>query len=170
MRNAIVVVLSLFLVGEVLAQQKPATDADSAHRFVQSFYTWYVPVAKKSPGLDALLKSKPTALEPGLLQALQRDLEAQKKNSEDIVGIDFDPFLYAQDFASRYELGNTSERDGHYFVEVFGVTSGKKSKQPDLVAEVAKAAGGWQFVNFQYPDGTDLRSLLQTLAKQRGDK
>lgn len=75
----------------------PATapgDAAQAGAFVQSFYDWYV---KAEIDSDAALKKKPAYFSPELTKALKADAVAAAKSPGDIVGLDFDPFLNAQD-------------------------------------------------------------------------
>src|ERR1051325_600832 len=75
--------------------------------FVQEFYSWYVPVAAKSRSgraSDLALSSLASAFESSLVRQLKEDSDAQAKVSGDIVGLDFDPFLAAQDPCQRYEV------------------------------------------------------------------
>jgi len=41
------------------------------------------------------------------------------------------------------------------------VDSGKPSERADVSAEVVNMNGHWKFVNFLYPDGTNLLDILK---------
>jgi len=140
----------------------------SSRNFVQAFYTWYVP----KHGVEDVLKYRRTALSPELFRALKEDLDASAKNSDEVVGLDFDPFLNAQDTAERYVIGSVAAKGDTFWVEVYGIWSGKKSEKPDAVAEVACKAGQCFFVNFHYgktelPENENLLSVLKALKKER---
>jgi hypothetical protein len=107
-----------------------------------------------------------------LAKGLEGDLAASKKSPGEIVGLDFDPFLNAQDIAERYLVGNVTSKGDHYWVEVFGVWNGQKNSNPDVVPEVAFENGHWIFTNFHYgktdiPVNENLVSILEVLQKDR---
>jgi len=150
----IVCCLSSLLSGALYAQDQAAT-ADSARDFVQQFYRWYVPLAlgnHHEPSANIALRSKKTDFSPELAQALQHDFDAQAKVKDDIVGLDFDPFLNTQDSCARFELGRVTQVKTGYRVEVFGICAGKKSTVADVAPELTWANGHWEFVNFYYPN------------------
>jgi hypothetical protein len=125
----IICCLSSLLSGSLYAQNQTATP-DSARDFVQQFYRWYVPVAlskHQESSWDVALRDKKMDFSPELAQALQRDSDAQAKVKDDIVGLDFDPFLNTQDPCQRFELGKVTQVKTAYRVEVFDICSGKKS-------------------------------------------
>lgn len=97
-----------------------------------------------------------------LLRALRMDREEQSKAVGEIVGLDFDPFLAAQDPCTSYVAGESGESGRFYHVSVFGVCGGKRHSQPDVVAEVARRDSSWVFVDFSYP-GANGGSLLGIL-------
>lgn len=152
----------------------PPNNDESARNFVRQFYDWYVPVANKDnpgPASDVALKYKSYVFSPVLFRALKEDSEASAKAKGDLVGLDFDPFLYSQDPDDRYGVGNATRDGGSYRVEVFGISSGKRRETPQVVAEVARRNGRWVFLNFYYVDSGgksgDLLSELRQLAKDR---
>jgi hypothetical protein len=143
----------------------------AAARFAQDFYDWYVPIAsaqKSEPASNAVLNRNPPVLAPELLRELQEDAAAQAK-SQEIVGIDFDPFLNSQDPCERYEVGTVRETGGNYQVDVHSICSGKRSEKPDVVAEMIFQNGSWLFANFRRTggEGGDLRTILKQLARDR---
>jgi hypothetical protein len=148
--------------------QSPPNAERSCRTFVRAFYTWYVP----GHGVEDVLKSRRSALSPELLRMLKEDLDASARSRDEIVGLDFDPFLNAQDTAERYEVGKATAKGDSYWVEVYGIWSGKKSEKPDVVAEVAFREGHWSFVNFHYgktelPENENLLSVLKALKRER---
>lgn len=147
--------------------------------FVQQFYDGYTAKEKalmKNPGVESLLettlKEKKSSFAPNLIQALTEDLEASKKVPDEIVGLDFDPFLNAQDVGERYLVGKVTPKGDRYWVEVFGIWGGKKNTKPDVLPELAFKDGQWIFTNFHYgkantPVNENLLSVLQQLKKDR---
>src|SRR5689334_6354600 len=111
MRRATVILLGFFLLSASAAWadnagQKQASD------FVQKFYNWYVPIALKTtkePSSDLAIAKRGSLFDPPLLSALKADAEAARNSPGDIVGLDFDPFLNAQDPSKKYVAGDVSE-------------------------------------------------------------
>jgi hypothetical protein len=149
-------------------QATPASvPAQSARKFVEEFYRWYVPKAPKPNAVELALKDRGDAFSPELLGALREDSAAQAKATGEIVGIDFDPFLGGQDPRRHYEVGGVTQKGEGYWVEVYGMESGKRTAQPDMIAEVQRLNGHWVFVNFHFPDGGDLLKTLRILRQER---
>ena len=158
------------------AQGTLPQDANKSCRdFVQGFYDWYVPVALKGgrvTPVDRALKIKGSAFSPELAQALREDSAASAKVKDEVVGLDFDPFLNTQEPSDRYVVGNVTPKGDTYWVEIYGVTSGKKSAKPDVTPELKFKNGRWIFVNFHYgevehPEDENLVSILKTLRASR---
>lgn len=136
--------------------------AQSPRAFVEGFYGWYVPVAQKVDGTthsDFAIQHKSRAFSPELRRLLKEDSDAQAKCS-DIIGIDLDPFLISGD-EENYEVGKIAKDGGNYKAEIYGVRSGKRLATPVLIAEFSGASGHWFFVNFHYPKGADLLTMLK---------
>ena len=138
--------------------------------FVQSFYDWYVPTAlvdNPTPAWIRAIREKKTVFSPQLASALEEDFSAQNKSLGDIVGLDFDPFLYTQDPGERYVVGSIAESSHGYLVEIHQVKAGKKSEPADVVVELSGDAGHWCLVNFHYAQGKDLLTILKSLRRTR---
>jgi len=149
-----------------------ATDTKVVQDFVQDFYNWYVPaVASRGSArpADIALRDRASAFDPSLARQLKEDSDAQAKVHDDIVGLDFDPFLFAQDACQRYEVLNVQKRPDSYLVDVRGVGGCEKHDAVDVIAEVASRNGAWVFVNFHYPgpDATNLMAVLKQLSDAR---
>jgi hypothetical protein len=136
----------------------------SPREFVQEFYKWYMPKALNSKitrAWDLALKHKSAAFSHELAQLLREDSAAQAK-CEELVGIDFDPFLNTQDPADGYEVGEIKQNDKHYRADIYSVESGKRSEKSRVSVDIVENEGHWVFVNFFYSDGGDLLKILKT--------
>ena len=153
--------------------QPEAVSSQSVHDFVQGFYDWYVQLNQKSSDgsqMDTALKNKHWPMSQAIVTALDADTAAQAKSPDDIVGIDFDPFLAAQDTCFPYKAGKVTKTGSRYQVEVFDSNcSDPHPEQPTVIAVVEERKGTLTFMNFVYPGdtGTDLLSELQALKKER---
>jgi hypothetical protein len=179
-RTFIVLILFCFGVGTLQAQTPTSSSKPpDCAPFVQEFYNWYLAKVNASmksnsreSALEVALREKRSSFSPELVKGLKEDLAASKKSPEEIVGLDFDPFLNAQDIAERYLVGNVTAKGDHYWVEVFGVWNGQKNSNPDAVPELALENGHWIFTNFHYgktdiPVNENLVSILEVLKKDR---
>ena len=158
---------SIFCLGQ---EKDPDSNNQTVRHFTARFYGWYVKRVADADRIGMLeTEEMQQALAPELLQALKRDYEAQAQNSDYIVGLDFDPFLAAQDSCDRYEVGKIVKKGKGYWAEIHGVGGCASRDEPDLSAELTSRNGGWKFVNFHYPGpfATDLRSLLARLQRNR---
>jgi hypothetical protein len=144
--------------------------AESARQFAQSFYSWYAPKANSenaSPAWRAALETSDFALSPQLASALKEDLEAHDSVRGEIVGLDFDPFLFTQDPCERYDAGNAVRRGASYRVPMNAVCEGTKDGRPDVFLEVSWQGGRWTIVNAHYPGARDLLFILKALRDDR---
>ncbi len=169
-----ILVLALAIAHPVVAQQS-AGDQQACKAFVQQFYDWYVPkvlAAKEQRAWDIAMKEKSQDFAPDLVMQLREDSAAQDKVKDDIVGLDFDPFLNTNDPAKKYVLGNVTTHGDSCLVEVFAVNAGKRSAKPDVVAEVQRANGALRFANFHYgkSDSSPDENLLRTLKLLRDSR
>ena len=179
--RSLTALLILFISAQSAMGQGAAAPAQSqaCAEFVGQFYNWYLAKEdelmkgnSQKSALEVSLVEKKSSFSPGLVKALNEDLAASRKSPGEIVGLDFDPFLDAQDLGERYLVGKATPKDDHYWVEVFGVWGGKKSAKPDVVPELVLENGHWIFINFHYentgiPVNENLVSILQELKKSR---
>lgn len=170
MKRAAVILLAFFVLGGSPASADEAGQKQAV-AFVKKFYDWYVPIALK-PDLkedssNVAIAKRGALFDPPLLKALKEDAEAQAKTPDDIVGLDFDPFLNSQDPDDKYVMGEVSEKDGLYLVNVIGVRKGKREKDVSVVAEVKPVKNSFVFTNFRYGADGDLVSVLKSLADDR---
>jgi hypothetical protein len=139
------------------------------YRFVQGFYDFYLPrLASGAAEWDAIKRERGASFSPELLAALDQDAAAAAASPDEIVGLDFDPFLATQDPCEHYEVGPESPAGPNHRVEVFAVCGGTRELTPSVVAEIAQRGEAWVFVNFHYPgEQTDLLRVLAELSAGR---
>jgi hypothetical protein len=164
---------TLLLVSLLLALPiwgQGSADRESVRRMVDGFYKWYVPLMQREraePASDVALREKAALFSPKLLKALKEDSEAARHSPDEIVGIDWDPFLDTQDPERKYVLGEIQATGDRFLVKVHGVRDGRKLKDPTVIAVVVKESGRWVFEDFLGPDGEGLLAALQALKKGR---
>ena len=168
--NALVALL-LFPAAS-FGQTAARSAADSARAVVDSFYRWYVPRSQK-PGADMtwmlVTHQRSGLLSDDLVRALRADSIASSKSAGEVVGLDGDPILNAQDPCSSYRATRARQEGQSILVDVIGSGECAAHTAPDVVVEITRRGGRWTIVNFRYPGPPpdDLRSLLQQLAKDR---
>ena len=104
---------------------------------------------------------------PQLVQELREDSAAQANVEGVIAGLDFDPFLGSQDPGERYEVGTIAQKGSSQWADIHGVWAAQRSSSTDVVAELVLQDGHWTFVNFHYPDGSALLTVLKLLREGR---
>jgi hypothetical protein len=155
---------------------KAQAGTEACRDFVQKFYTWYLTEAKPKGNqsmVDYALKNKPSMFTPELKQKLQADEQASAKNPGEVVGLDFDPFLNAQDDPGKMVAKKATMKGANCLVEVYRTDAGaKEGAKADVTPELSLKNGQWVFVNFHYPPSgnpadNDLLSVLKGLAADR---
>lgn len=164
---ALVAACAVFLAAPLRAQPAADATADSVRRAVQAFYSWYVPRARQggagSPWMAAV-RARPAAFAPAIARALRRDSVASSRSADEVVGLDGDPFLNAQDPCTRYVVRRVVRQGARYLADVVGEGGCARHTRPDVVVEVARVGGAWRLENFRYRDpADDLLSLLRRL-------
>ena len=169
MKRTALVLVALALLGAPAAWADEAGQKRAAD-FVKKFYSWYVPIVLK-PGKgdasDVAIAKRGALFDPPLLKALKEDSEAQAKTPDDIVGLDFDPFLNSQDPDDKYVVAGVTESGGLYRVDVYGLRKGKREKEVSVTAEVKPVKDTFVFTNFLYGTDGDLVAVLKSLADDR---
>ena len=151
------------------------TQGQSAKAFVQGFYDWYTAAIQKddNSAMDGALKSKRWPFSLKLVAALKADEAAQAKSADEVVGLDFDPYLNAQDTCFPYKTGKAGMSGNQYRVEVFDSHCDNSHPEiPTVIAVIEKDGDSWRFVNFIYPGepgqvDSDLLTVLKTLKQER---
>ena len=168
-------VLSLALARALGAQWLSLHEADeSCKGFVQSYYDNYLPGywvrahQRESDKPEERAETAISMLEPELERQLKEIFDAEAKSGT--ILLDFDPVINAQERRDEYVIGAVSHKGDHFLVDVYGVSNGRESGQPDVVPELVFQVGKWTFVNFHYPNRTHPSSdenLLNMLKKLR---
>jgi hypothetical protein len=143
------------------------SDENTCRSFVQSFYKWYL----TKDIADSRYKERASAFSPQLLKQLNDDYAASQRNSGEIVGLDFDPFLATNSEPyAKYVVTKVTKNGSNYLVQVEG-SGGNTVGHTYIVPEVSYKNGKCQFVNFHYPDfkppDDNLVSTLKFLSDER---
>ena len=152
---------------------RPAPGGDEAAKFVQRVYDWYVPRARDSvqgPAWKIFVADSSALLSSELVSALRADLMAQQASRSEIVGLDFDPVLNAQDPCAAYAVGPASKHDSTFIVPVFDVCDGRKAVAPRVLVILTHSGQRWTMSDFSYPNlhpAADLFTVLRRLAALR---
>ena len=142
------------------------TTLQSAAKFTQDFYDWY---RQRNGRMDLAVKERAELFEPTLLAALKADFDAQAKDSGEIVGLDWDPFIGSQDSCDPYAAIGASRSGDTVSVLVKGMCKdAEQHSGPDLIAQVRRTATGWVFVDFRHADNKG--SLRQDLAELKQER
>lgn len=165
-----VVSLALLLLCSVQGStQKLPSNVAEAQIFVRKFYKWYTPIAQKSKQRTAsvALNERRSSFAPKLVASLEADFAAQQ-NSNEIVGIDWDPFLSGQDTCDKYPDSTPVAMPNTIRVPIFCQQGNTLSSKPVVIAEVSYVQGRWVFTNFIY-EKNNLLEILAGLKKSRED-
>jgi len=181
-RICFAVLISAFLANATIPSaiaQDTQKQEQSCKDFVQGFYNWYLgrsAVNEKSqtagPAWDDVAHLRPQALSPELLTLLKADLAASEANHDDIVGLDWDPFLATQDPSTNFFVASAVVNNGRCNAVVNGIAHGKKRET--VMPELSSVGATWVFVNFHYkidktqsPADENLIATLKLLADER---
>ena len=163
--------LGLFLIA--CAKSNPALSADSARRTVDDFYSWYAPIQKQTSSANMrAIRDRPSLFSPELVTALRVDSVASAASPGEVVGLDGDPFLNAQDACDRYASAGVVETGGRFLVQVLGSGGCLAHTTADVTVEVTPTRGNLVFTNFIYSprDRDNLIALLAYLDSTRRAK
>jgi hypothetical protein len=154
-----------------------STAEQSCHKFVQGFYDWYFDQLNSEDGArkgsptseQEVLNRKQPVLALSLRQMLKEDSEAQA-HSDDIVGLDFDPYINAQDWNGKYRVQHVEVKGGTCRATLYSDDAGTQFEMVD--PELKNIDGVWVFVNFHYPNpyksiDENLISVLKMLQDER---
>lgn len=150
------------------APAAPATDDGArAKAFVAAFYAWYEHSGRPL-GESVVLRANKDALSPELHAALKADLEASARVKDEVVGLDFDPFLNTQEASEPFDAGTAVAKGDSWWVPL----TDRKSHVLRVTAEVTCAAAGCRIANLHYPaqelpENENLVSILKVLARDR---
>jgi len=146
---------------------------EECKKFVQEFFDWYLPkasadVSKQGPADALALKKHPEDFSRELTYALATDAAARAKSNE-VVGLDGDPFLNCQDCPLHVQYGEPKLNGYRCQVALYFVQDGVAEAEPHVIPEAAYLPGKkWIFVNFL--DGDGQGDLLKTLKELKAER
>jgi len=106
-------------------------------------------------------------LSPALMRALQVDREASAANDEEMVGLDFDPFINAQDVCERMESRAAAQQDTSMYVAVYDGCDWGLPLVPDVIYVLQRRGNRWIIADIRYAGGQSLLEVLAYYAEQR---
>ncbi|MBN9394223.1 MAG: hypothetical protein J0H83_03195 [Candidatus Melainabacteria bacterium] len=148
------------------------TEAD-ARKFAQTFYDWYIPDMTSNvpvPSSERMLTQRAGLIDPVLRGLLKDDLLAAQETPDEVVGLDFDPYVNSQETPSKLKVGTVTRKGPNYLVSM-DASDAKGVVTPEL----AYRNNSFVFVDFYYDYGKkdkqdNLLNILRTLRKQRQTK
>lgn len=182
-KNRLILVASILgIIAFSGASAKQPVIAENARVFVQKFYDWYSvlylkPVNKKNPVTPDVIaiNQHQEYFDGSLRKALLDDALAQSKSRDEIVGLDFDPFLGGQDIAKGYQTGNVKQVGNSFLVDIHNIRSGQSrsvvlASEKLVTAKVANINGQWVFTDFIYPTGSGKYNLARVLMSLKSER
>lgn len=162
-----------------LKAQAQANDKTTAKAFVQGFYDWYVPLYNKFvPGKPNQIPSEKLALtrkkdcfDTKLFNALYGYYNTPTpKGAEDVLGIDMDPFLAAQDNGASYTVTQVKSKGNNFLLSIttepdYQPKGAKSKANSPVIVEVTKVNGHWKLTDLWYDNGTDIFDLITAYNK-----
>lgn len=175
MRRLLALLLFCSIAGfgsDVSAQRAaaPSASEQEAMRYVQGFLRRYLGQFEETSEREANwnpLNVIRADLSPTLMAALQADRDASIANDEEIVGLDFDPFINAQDVCERYEARAAVRRDSTTDVGVYNTCHWGHPLVPDVIYQLQRRGDRWVIVDLRYGGGQSLLESLAYYAEQR---
>jgi hypothetical protein len=146
------------------------TSHDDAKRFVERFLATYNNQFDQDEERTAdwdPVRAVASFLTPQLARALAEDRAAAEANTEEIVGLDFDPFSNSQDPCDTYRTGRAAQWGDSVIVEILGDCHGQIPLIPDAVYLLVRIGNDFAIADIAYPQGASLMRILQYLAEQR---
>lgn len=161
-------VLSLSGRDGLAAQSVPTATRDSVARAVQAFYDWYVPRAVAPGPTDVVLLAAtrgPLPFDSLLVHWLRVDASARARADGEVVGLDGDPYLNAQDPCEGYHVSAVRARGAELLVDVIGRGGCPPHDTPDVTVVLTRVQGRWTVRDFLDPNRDDdaLTALLKRL-------
>ena len=118
--------------------------------------------------MEVAVRERGGAFEPALLAALQADFAAQAKDTEEIVGLDWDPFTWSQDPCDPYVAMDATWHGDTVNVPVKSTCIRTPAQTgPDVIVQLRRSGTTWVFMDFRPDSGAGLREDLAMLAKDR---
>lgn len=139
-----------------------------AMAFVSGFLTDYLAGIEAPTAADSARRRAVNArILPTLRRALDADRAAQMAAEGEIVGLDFDPFLAAQDPCDSYAPREAAVVQGNIHVAVYCTSGSGHPLTPDVIYVLTRQGTRFLVADIQYPGGGVLTEILERLARDR---
>jgi hypothetical protein len=148
---------------------------NSCREYVKRFYDWYSGPVKKDRrhpdgerNVDDSIILRNNYMNSRLYSLLKADRDAQLRSNE-IVGLEFDPFTNSQDNSPTFEVKSAAVEGNNCRAVVWGVDAG--SHRETVEPELSDKTGDWKFVNFYYPnEASPWNNLIDGLIFLRSER
>jgi hypothetical protein len=163
--RAAALALALFAAAVVTANAQTtaaktgAAPGATPEAFVTAFYRAHFAHKQR---FDLTVKRERAKFAPELLALLDEDAKRSAANPDEIVGLDFDPFINAQEEATRFKLSGTT-REGADAIVAVSLYFGSEARP--VRVRLTPSGASWRISNFVYDEG-DLVSILKELRSQ----
>lgn len=164
MRSRSMCLVGLCFAARLHAQSATGVAADSVRQVVQRFYDWYVPASADDQIVMKAARNGPLPFDPTLVHWLRVDSTAQARAVGEIDGMDWDPYLNAQDFCDTYTVRSVRARRAVFLVEVVGHGGCAAHRTADVVVEIGRQQGRWTALEFRDP-GRHNEGLIPVLKR-----
>lgn len=139
-----------------------------AMAFVSRFIADYFAVTEEPTPADSVRRAAINArLLPALRRALAADRAAQMDAEGVIVGLDFDPFLAAQDPCDTYAPREAAMVDGRVHVAVYCTSGWGHPLMPEAIYVLERQGTRFLIADILYPGSGVLTDILEHLARDR---
>lgn len=156
MKRRLVTLALVILVATATAGAAPKRPSDPA-AVVTALYRYHFAHKLR---WDLTLKNNRAAFDPALLALLDEADRKQAATPDEIVGLDFDPIVDAQDTPNGYRVGRTT-REGADAIVTVAIRFG--TEHYDVRVRLAPSGGTWRITNLLYRQEGDLVSILKEI-------
>lgn len=157
-------------VRQQLSANAPTPEQRDAMRWVERFLERYLgdeDQPEMKPEGWSPVQEIERDLTPKLAAALKADRDAAANSPDEIVGLDFDPFVNAQDFCAPYQARGAAPFQGRLDVVVYNGCGWGHPFVPDMIYALERRGGRWVLADIRYPGGSTLLQVLAHYAEQR---
>ena len=127
---------------------------------VQEFYDWYLVNTDEVRTVRDVLTERPQVLDSALRVLLEADQKCTEESKE-VCKLDFDPIANTQDVCALYRVGESRQVPEAFEFPVYQHCEAIQDTSLRLTAIVSPRDSGWVFVDFEYPGGQRLKTMLR---------
>jgi hypothetical protein len=157
-------------VRALLAANAPTPEERDAMRWAERLLARFLgdddPGSEKPEGWSPLQEIE-RDLTPELAAALKAEYAAAESSDEEMIGLDFDPFVNAQDICPPYQARGAVPVDGKLDVAIQSACGWGHPFVPEAIYVLERRDDRWVLANIRYPGGSTLLEILAYYAQQR---